>query len=471
LGDAGLVVRSLDAVLPYRDGLTPIDSLSRRLDVNWVVGGQLYRRADSTVATAGLTDAASGRRIDGTEARAAFGDDVRLIEELVPKVAALLRTRVGDQVRVEGWRAGTRSDRAFSAVNWAHKERREAKQLMARNDIPGAQLHLRRADSALETAARADARWIEPLIQRALVALTYARSAFASGRSADFARAALQRGKAHALAALRLDGKSPRALEAVGMLLHEESGLIPGSDSSRVLRDSAERVLTLASNVDTTLVEAASLLSTAHFGRGEYDQAYVMAERAYAADAYYRDPHEVLSMLFTYSFEDEEDADARRWCAAYGAMFPEDWYAGQCRLTLMIWDSRESPNADSAWAVARAAIAAAPEVIRPAVRVQVQTLLAGALARAGAPSNARRVLAEVDAAIRANPGIAREPFGADLLEIQAAVRLRMGQTDSATVLIRELLRREPDRGVRLQRSRRFRDVPFERWRDAVGPSR
>ena len=466
----GLIVRSMNAVMPYRETMTPLDSLASRLDVAWLVGGRLYRVGDSTGASVELTDAA-GRLLARTTATAAPGQDVRLLENLVPKVATLLRERVGDAVRIEGWRAGTRSEVAFRAMNWAHKERSDAKQLILRDDVSGALLRLQRADSALEVAARADRRWIEPLLQRAAVALAQARYRYGGGRSADSARVALQRGKTLAQEALRLEPQSPRALEAAGMLLHEESGLVSGSDSSRTLRDFAERILTRASNADTTLVEAASVLSAVHFARGEYDQAYVMAERAYAADAYYRDPREVLNRLFTYSFEDEEDADARRWCAAYGDMFRDDWYVGYCRLTLMMWDAKESPNADSAWAVARTAIAAAPDVIRPAIRAQIQTLLAGVLARAGAPSNARRLLADVHAATQADSHVAREPFGTELLEIEAAVRLRMGQTDSATVLLQELLRRQPDLRARLQRSRRFRDVPFERLRDAPGASR
>jgi len=466
----GLIVRSMNAVLPYRGTLLPLDSLARLLDVTWFVGGRLYRAGDSTKASVELTDA-TGRLIARTTATTASGQDVRLLENLVPNIATLLRVRVGEEVRVEGWRAGTNSQLAFSAINLAHKERRDGKQLMARGDVAGARLHYQRADSALEIASRADDRWIEPLIQRATVALAYARLTYGSGLSPDSARVALQRGKAHAQAALRLDRKSARAMEVTGMLLHEESGLISGSDSSGVLRDSAERVLARVSNADTTLVEAASLLSTIHFARGEYDQAYVMAERAYVADAYYRDPREVLNRLFTYSFEDEEDADARRWCTVYGDMFRDDWYVGACRLTLMIWDPRESPNADSAWSVARAAIAAAPEVIRPPIRAQIQTLVAGVLARTGTPSAARRVLADVDAAMSANPSVVREPFGTELLEIEAAVRLRMGQTDSAIVLLQELLRRDPDRRAQLQKSRRFRDLPFERLRDAVGTAR
>jgi len=455
----GLVVRSLQAVMPYRDSLTPPDVLGRRLDVSWLVAGRLSLVGSQRTASVQLMEARTGRLIARTEAAAGAGQDVALIEAIVTRVATMLRERVGDEVRVQDWRAGTRSDAAFAAVYRAHQERRDANRLAALRDVPGAWLRLRRADATLDSASRADPRWPEPLMERARVALNTASMLFGSGHSVDSVPGVLARGISHARAALAMAPGAHRAGELLGLLLVDAAKRNP--DSAAGWLAEGESMLRAVSAADTTLVEALSVLSKMHYTRGEYEQAYVLAERAYRADAFHADPQVVLSGLFTYGFEAEEDAEASRWCAQYGARFPEDWYGGYCRLTLMMWAAIEPPHADTALAVAARATAAAPRVIRQSVGAQLQTLAAGVLARAGAPGEARRVLAEVAAALAADPQAGREPFGSELLEIRVGVRLRLGERDSAAVLLRQLVRLHPEQAGRYARSRRFRGVPLD----------
>jgi serine/threonine-protein kinase len=462
LGDVpGLVVRSLQAVMPYRDSLTPPDVLGRQLDVSWLVAGRLYLVGSQRIASVQLTEARTGRLIARTEAAAGAGQDVALIEAVVTRVATMLRERVGDEVRVQDWRAGTRSDAAFAAVHRAHQERREANRLAALRDVPGAWLRLRRADATLDSASRADPRWPEPLIERARVALNTASMLFGSGHSVDSVPGVLAQGISHARAALAMAPGAHRAGELLGMLLVDAAKRDPDSSSAAVRRAEAERVLREVSEADTTLVDALSVLSTMHYARGEYEQAYVLAERAYRADAFHADPQVVLSGLFTYGFEADEDAEASRWCAQYEARFPEDWYGGYCRLTLMMWAAGEAPHADTALAIAARATAAAPRVIRQSVGAQLHTLAAGVLARAGAAGQARRVLADVAATLAADPGAGREPFGSVLLEIRVGVRQRLGERDSAAVLLRQLVRLHPEQAGRYARSRKFRGVPLD----------
>ena len=462
LGDVpGLVVRSLQAVMPYRDSLTPPEVLGRRLDVSWLVAGRLSLVGGQRTASVQLMEARTGRLIARTEAAAGDGQDVALIEAIVTRVATMLRERVGDEVRMQDWRAGTRSDAAFAAVFRAHQERREANRLAALRDVPGAWLRLRRADATLDSASRADPGWPEPLIERARLSLNIASMLFGSGHSVDSVPVVLARGIAHARAALAMAPEAHRAGELLGLLLVDASKRHPGSDSAAGWRSEGERMLRAVSAADTTLVDALAVLSTMHYARGEYEQAYVLAERAYRADAFHADPHEVLNRLFTYGFEAEEDAEASRWCAQYGARFPEDWYGGYCRLTLMMWAAGEAPHADTALAIAARATAAAPRVIRQSVGAQLQTLAAGVLARAGAAAQARRVLAEVAATLAADPHVGREPFGSELTEIRVGVRLRLGERDSAALLLRELVRLHPDQVARYSRGRRFRGVPLD----------
>ena len=462
LGDVpGLVVRSLQAVMPYRDSLTPPEVLGRRLDVSWLVDGRVYLVGSQRIASVQLTEARTGRLIARTEAAAGAGQDVALIEAIVTRVATMLREKVGDEVRVRDWRAGTRSDAAFAAVYRAHQERREANRLAALRDVPGAWLRLRRADATLDSASRADRRWPEPLIERARVALNTASMLFGSGYSVDSVPGVLAQGISHARAALAMAPGDPRAGELLGLLLADAAKRDHDADSAAVWRAEGERMLREVSEADTTLVDALTELSTMHYARGEYEQAYVTAERAYRADAFHADPHVVLNRLFTYGFEADEDAEASRWCAQYEARFPEDYYGGYCRLTLMMWAAGEARHADTALAIATRATAAAPRVIRQSVGAQLQTLAAGVLARAGATGQARRVLAEVAATLAADPQVGREPFRSELLEIRVAVRLRLGERDSAAALLRQLVRMHPEQAGRYARSRRFRGVPLD----------
>jgi TolB-like protein/tetratricopeptide (TPR) repeat protein len=471
LGDVPhLSVRSLQAVWPYRNGQTPLDSVGRRLGVPWIVGGRVDRIGDQNVVSVELTDATTGRRLDGRQAVGAPGNDKDLVETLVPNVAALLRGRIGDHVRLEGWRARTRSGEAFASVNRAYRDVREADVLMAA-DAPGARLRLRRADSALEQASRADPAWAEPHIQRAWIARKAAFMLGPEGLIADSVVATLGRGVEHAAAARRVAPGDPRAREVHGVLLHGMSVVLRSKASAATLQAEAETLLREATDADSTLPRALNTLSSIHYARGELEQARLMAARAYAADAYSEDAQQLLARLFTIEFDDANDEEARRWCGEYARMFRNDWFTGYCRLMLMAWDSTAVPDADEAWRIARAATAAAPDTIRAPIEAQLQTLVAGVLARLGPTGGAEPVLAAVSAARTADPAVAREPFGTDLLQLEAGVRLRLGQPEIAIALLRDYLERHPGSPERLARGRRFRDVPVARLRDAVSQPR
>ena len=472
LGDVPrLQVRSFEAVLPYRDGRSQVSAIGRTLQVRWLVGGTVIRLADRVVVSASLIDAATGGHIARREASASPGSESKLIEQLVSTVTTMLREHVGDQIRLEGWRAGTRVEAAFDGLNRAHKGALDANFLAEAGDLTGAWLSLRRADSALARAARADPGWVEPLIQRAWIARKIALMLFGTGTSPDSMVAAIQRGIEYGRVARRLRPEDPRALEAHGTLLFTEWQLTPPANSSDSVLAQAERILTDASEADTSLARALNALSSIHFHRGNFEQARLALARSYAADAYAEDPRGVIGRLFTYNFVDTEDREARRWCAAYGERFAPDWFAGACRLHLMAWDSTETPTADSAWRIARNAAAAAPELIRDAVSAQLEVLVAGVLARTGARDSARRVLDGIASRVNANPTLAREPASSTLLELEAAARVRLGETETAITLLTSYLKRRPDRRTALARDRRFRDLPITGLVDAAAQPR
>ena len=471
LGDVPrLEVRSLDAVLPYRDGRSQVSAIGRALKVRWLVGGTVIRLGGRVVVSAELTDAGSGRSIARREASASPGDEVGLINQLVPTVATMLRERVGDQVRLEGWRAGTRVDQALDGVNRAHKGTLDADFLSEAGDLAGAWLSLRRADSALARAARADPAWIEPLIQRAWLARKTAHLLYGSGVVSDSVAAATRRGIEYGEAARQLRPKDPRALEAHGMLLYTH-WLMAGAGSADSVLATAKRVLSDASEADTSLALAPNALSAIHYLQGNFEQARLTLARSYRADAYAEDPRGIISRLFSYNFVDAEDREARRWCSFYGERFARDWLAGFCRLQLMMWDSTERPTPDSAWIVARRAAAVAPELIRGPVTAQLEMLVAGVLARVGAVDSARRVLDDIAARISVDSSIAREPFGTTLLELEAGVRVQLAEPRKAAQVLTAYLKRVPSRRAALARDRRFRDLPVGGFVDATSQAR
>jgi hypothetical protein len=265
-----------------------------------------------------LTDAATGRRLVGDRVVGVAGNDPDLIDAAVAKVAVMLRERIGDHVRVERWRAGTRSSAALASVSRAQ---RRAGRDLADGERSGKRAPAaapRRFDARERVARRP--RWAEPHVQRAWIARTLALAFGPEGLSADSFTTALGRGVSHSQAALRVQPGDPRALEAHGVLLHLWSTLAPKDSASR-LRATAERLLRQATNTDSTLARALNVLSSIHFGRGELDQARIMAVRAHRADAYSEDANQVLGRLFQIDFEAANDTGARGWCSAYARQF------------------------------------------------------------------------------------------------------------------------------------------------------
>jgi hypothetical protein len=187
-----------------------------------------------------------------------------------------------------------------------------------------------------------------------------------------------------------------------------------------------------------------------------------MAARAYSADPYTEDARQLLGRLFGIDFDAANDIEARRWCDEYARMFQPDWFVGGCRLMLMTWDSTEAPTAPEARRIAANATAAAPAMVRSGIEAQLHVLVAGVLARLGQTADAERLLDSVRTAVAGNRAVAVEPYGTELLQIEAGVRVRLGQRETAITLLNEYLKRKPGLGDWLLRSRRFRELPATR---------
>lgn len=379
----------------------------------------------------------------------------------------MLRERIGDHVRVARWRSGTRSAAAFADVNRAHRDWRDTDALLG-NDIIGARRLLHRADSMLAAAARADPKWTEPHIQRAWIArrlgFAFGPEGFDPKRFVDM----LHQGLSHADAALRVSPGDPRALEIQGILLYGLT-LVAPPESATTLLASGERVLRQATDADSTLARALNVLSGIHLTRNELGQARRLAERAYFADAFSEDTESLLARLFQIDFDSGNDSGARRWCTAY-VRYLSGWFPAYCQLQLMTWDSTAVPNVEDAQRIVRATIAETQPDLRAGTGAQLQVLLAGVLARAGRTSAAERMLDDVHKSIATDSAIT-PLFEADLVRLEAGVRVRLGQRDRAARLVRRYLELQPSFANVIARGRQFRGLPLDRLRDPAPPAR
>jgi TolB-like protein len=455
-----LTVTPTSGVRPYGEGMNPLPAIARALAVDWLIGGHVERRGDAVVVRAELIDTA-GRLVDSREVDGAADEALRLVGDVVDEVSSFLRVRIGDEVRVRGWSAGTRSEAAFRLLHSAVRDVDAADRLGAESHLDAARTLLLRADSALLTAARADERWAEPHIQRALVARKLGVLAARSAEAVEHVAAAFEAGIAHAEQAHRREPGSAAALEARGILRHTLWLHAKPADpqaAARLLGD-AERDLRAASAADPSRAKALSALSTIQFARNEYALARASAERAYAADAYLDEAREILARLFNIAFEAADDAAAERWCSELRRRFPDFWFGTSCRLALLTWAADSQPDPGRAWTETSRTIEEASPEYRPMIRAQLEMQMAGVLAKVGLSDSAGRVLDRSRARAYGDTTFSRYPDNAiELLPYEAEVRGLIGQRDSAASLMDRYLDLMPDFRRRFLASRRFRGL-------------
>jgi hypothetical protein len=333
----------------------------------------------------------------------------------------------------------------------------DANRLVERTQPEATFVDLYRADSAFARAAQFDPRWPEPLIERAWLARRFAFQMFGLRLHQDSVRSALQRGITYADEALTLGRDSARIFEIRGVLRHAQSVLL-GAAAEGVDRSAlyviAERDLNLAIHGDSTLARALSTLSTIQFARGDFERARLNTERAYRADYYLAQP-DILIRLFSTSFEVGQDDEAKEWCALFNRRFPNDWLGAQCRLTLMTWRADEPAHVDTAWKLVTLAIPKTAPAIRPAAELQLKTLAAGVIARAVSSDSATRVL-DRTRALAEKDTLLSDNDRRVLQRLEAGVRVRMNDMDTAVDLLEQYLRALPSNHAQLTNSRIFK---------------
>jgi eukaryotic-like serine/threonine-protein kinase len=425
-----LAVISRNGVGPYRGGDVPVDSIARALAVGTVLAGSVEQQGDRFHVTVRLVDGASGadfRRASFDEPSGELLAAVR--DSLSARVAAFLRERLGEEVRVRMERLGTTSVAAWSLRQRAEKSRKDAEAALQGEQAPAAFAAFREADSLAGLAEAADPQWVDPIVFRGQVALRRARLL------ADDPRAALrwiQTGLGHAGRALRMAPTEGSALELRGTLRYYQWTLrvTPEPAAAQALLQGARQDLEAAVQADPSLASAYSTLSHLYYQVEDVPAAVLAARRAYEQDAYLSVARDVLSRLFAGSIDLEQFSQAERWCNEETRRFPRDYRSAECQLLLMTTPARP-PDVESAWRLVARLDSVTPPQFRAYVALEARLRTGGVIARAGLKDSARHVLERTRAA--ATP--AADP-GQELLAIEAMQRTLLGDRDEAIALLK-----------------------------------
>ena len=437
-----LRVISRDGVAPFRGGAASADSAGRALDAGTVVTGSVEQQGQLVEVNVQLRDGQSGAVVE----RGRFTVPVQQLasarDSIADETSQLLRKRVGQEMQLRRERNATSDLEAWSLMQRAASLHRTAE---ARVDsVPQeAAVLFDQVDSLLALAAARDARWTEPAIRRASLALR--RAKLPRTPQAEQKRW-IETGLAHAEDALSLAPRSSEALEMRGTLRYEKyvRQLAGNLAEEETLLRTAEEDLLQSTEIDGSNASAWSTLSNLAYRKLDLVQANLYARRALEADAYLANADEIHWRLFATSYDLGQSAQASRWCDEGRRRFPRTPRYAQCRLYIGLMDDQR-PDPAEAWKSFGDFMALTPQARRPFAERQARMLAAGTLARAGLADSARSVL------LGARAGREIDPQGS-LLSTEALVRLRLGDKKEAMELLTRYLSEFPQHRAGMTRN-------------------
>ncbi len=450
----GLSIISRNGVAPFRDENIARDSIARALGVGSLIVGSVEQSRDRLRVTARLVDGNSAADF----ARASFelpSDQLLAAKDsIVQEVSRLLRERLGEEIRIRARKASTTSVRAWSLVQLGEKAKKDATELVSRNDSDGAVIKYAEADSLLALAEQEDPNWTEPIVLRGWI----------SSGQAELVRGPagqhhVDEGLEHAARALDLAPNDAPALELRGSLRYLSWGQRFSTDPAeqqQLLAD-ARADLEQAIEQDPTITRARVALTFLYYQTDDTPAALLMAQRALEEDAYLTRAADVLDRLFWGSIDLEQFRQARRWCGDGARRFQRDYRFVACQMWVMVTPAVEADVA-KAWRLLAALDTVTPEIGRPYMAALGRLLVGGTLARAGLEDSSRAVLLE---------GRGMATFEVDpsqgLLAREAYMRTLLGDYDEAIDLLKRAVAAEPGHGFEHQAGdwwwRELRDHP------------
>jgi hypothetical protein len=324
----------------------------------------------------------------------------------------------------------------------AEQAQKEAATLSAYDvafDRTSALAALRRADSLLAEAERADRHWLRPTLARGWVAERIGRLAGGGeARLRAYRDAVMFGGRA-----VTREPESAEALELRGVAQWRLLTASPATRADTALIARAEQDLRSAVLRDSTRAAGWAALSQLRRWRGALAEADLLAQRALAADAYLETAGDVLSQLYRGAILMADQPRARAWCERGRRELPTDWRFVECELTVMRL-GLDRANPARAWEVVRELERMDPLPQARAAgheyNVYYRQMVAAAVsARAGARDSARAVMARVLSAVKDDPEM-RVHVKYDAAFVHAA----LGELPAASRLLGEYMAVRPE---------------------------
>ncbi|HYN83486.1 MAG TPA: protein kinase [Gemmatimonadaceae bacterium] len=439
-----------------------LDGAARLLKAGTLVGGSVEPAGDRLRVAVALTDGSTGDELERASFEYPSANPLGLREKLVHDVGDFLRKRLGEEIRLQERKAGTRDEQAWMLAKRAEKIITEAESFRLTGDTARAARRLHLADSLLALTEARDSKWIDPIIMRGMVALLHSRIA----QLPEIARWD-DEGMKYAERALEVEPRNPRALELRGTLRYWKwlNDLIPDPKEAAKALSQAEADLRTAVKFAPGRASAWSVLSSLASNKNDPVEAAIAARRAYEEDAFFvlSAAPDIVWRLYNTAYDNLKFADASHWCSEGQSRFPSNPRFVQCRLWLLTMPGTK-PDIGQAWALVGALRKLTPESEWPFAGREAPMLVAAALARAGLADSARRVLQRS----RGDPTI--DP-SRDLLIDEAMVRTILGDKTEALRLLKTYLVAFPDhrKGMAETRHWWWRDLENDpRYREMVG---
>jgi serine/threonine-protein kinase len=464
-----LQVISRNGVLPYKGASIPPDSVARALQVGTLVEGSLAQAGDRLRLSVSLINTATGAELGSTTLERPRAEIFALQDDLAKEVAVFLRQQLGQEVKLQNSRAGTRVVAAWELLEKARSEAQGVSALVNAGDTAAASRQYRRADTLLAQAEDLDPAWGSPAAQRGWIAYRLARL----GGSAEKAPNDLwtKQGLAHAERALRLAPNDADALELRGTLLYYRwlLNLEPDSRKANEMLVAAEGDLRASVKANDQQASAWNSLSHLLINRAETAEAKLAARRAFESDPYLANVDLTLDRLFTTSVDLEDAVEANHWCQEGFRRFPTNPRFTECQIWLLFLKGA-TPDVDSAWRLLDQYIALNSPETREYERRRGQMIVSVVIARAA--SEGRKELRDSAEAVMIRSRLDAESDPTRELALwEAVARTLMGERDEAFRQLHTYLASNPQQRMSMAKEQTWWFRPLHedsRWAALVG---
>jgi len=451
----GLEVVSRTGVKPFRDPQASFDSIARALNAGSLVEGSVERQGEQLMVTVQLVDGATGSHIMSERIVGSVDDPLGIRDQLVRRVAELLRKRLGREIRLQEARADTRNSRAWELYHLAGEIQSDADSFREEGDADAARRLYHQADSLLARSEALDPGWWWPTIRRGTIALRVAR--VGAPEVSEARRHWLERGIEHTNRILDEEPDHGGALELRGELRYFLARTQGVENAERSLR-AAEEDLRQAVEQEPNRAGAWARLAYLLWNDARFSEAQSAVRRSREADPFLIAEHNYLYLTASLALDLEEFERARDILERALAEYPEDPSFRFKQLQYLASTGADSGAVTEAWEVLERFESLIPADSWP----PGPPLVAAVAARAGMEDSARAILA----------GMPRRSERSPNTSLNAAyARLLLGDEDRALDLLSDFLEANPGQRDYVAREwwwRPLRDHP--RFREMVRDS-